>query len=490
MAYLSFSNITRTSITVTINDLTGDVFGVSIKNNTTGQRIGGSTVTFSNLNCGTTYSFTGDYDTSTEFGSTNGSQATSPCAPPLPGSIGALSASNQTASSVTLSWATATNAASYSVFYKKTTDSTYIGYGGTSATSMTVSGLAASTNYNFKVYATNETGNGPDSFVTTATLSPPPPPPVAPNTPTVSSVTTNSANISWNSVTNANAYKVEYRVSGGAWSSFNTTSTSAPLSGLASSTVYEVKVTSLQSNGSGGYNTGGTSGVATFTTQSPPPPPPPADTTPPTVSINSHNGVNAITINWSASDNVALRSADTFGLYISGPNNNTLAFKQYVNLGTNTFTFQSDGAGNPLVVGAVYLTRVVAVDSSNNTSSADRYVTYSKSRPSNFAWTYPKVKGQSFNLTYTEWNNFLSTINEFREYKGYSRINTFTYAVKDANFTAKQFNQAVNIINSMSPPTAPPGTKVGISDVTDPKLADDILASDLNGLVTSLNSIQ
>lgn len=101
-------------------------------------------------------------------------------------------------------------------------------------------------------------------------------------------------------------------------------------------------------------------------------------------------------------------------------------------------------------------------------------------RPTNFSWTVAKTNTDPPTLSVSEWNGLLDKINEFRTYKGLSQITTFIRASSNAVFTADQFNQAVNIINTLSPTTAPPAT------VT----KDSIMyASQLNGLVTSLNSI-
>lgn len=101
-------------------------------------------------------------------------------------------------------------------------------------------------------------------------------------------------------------------------------------------------------------------------------------------------------------------------------------------------------------------------------------------RPSNYSWVTSKTSGGDFNLTDTEWNGLLSRLNEFRVYKGFPEIATFVYAYKGNDFTAVQFNQAVNTLNSMSSPVSPPGAVTS---------GDTVYATQLNGLVTSLNSI-
>ncbi len=109
-------------------------------------------------------------------------------------------------------------------------------------------------------------------------------------------------------------------------------------------------------------------------------------------------------------------------------------------------------------------------------------------RPNNWYWSTSKNSGDDFNLTASEWNSFTDRIDEFRQYVGLTD-GTYSEAYVDGNFYAYQFNQAVNAISEMNPPISPPSTKVGISDVSNPSDADDILASDLNLLKESLNSV-
>ena len=122
------------------------------------------------------------------------------------------------------------------------------------------------------------------------------------------------------------------------------------------------------------------------------------------------------------------------------------------------------------------------------------------SRPSDFSWTYAKVSGENINLTAIEWNSFCSKINAFRKYvfrnnSGVSAYN-FTPVVSGGLIYAYMFNQAILALDDMNPPTSPPfngsgtnGLYKGVSDVVIPILADDIRASDINLIVTSLNSI-
>ncbi len=100
-------------------------------------------------------------------------------------------------------------------------------------------------------------------------------------------------------------------------------------------------------------------------------------------------------------------------------------------------------------------------------------------RPPNFQWDIPKVSGQPFQVTAIEWNKFTTRINDFRRYKGLSNY-SFLTVEKGDTFYASTFNTAITAISAMNPPISPP------SAVT-PK--SDILASYLNKIVESLNSI-
>jgi len=100
-------------------------------------------------------------------------------------------------------------------------------------------------------------------------------------------------------------------------------------------------------------------------------------------------------------------------------------------------------------------------------------------RPENFSWSVAKTSGQNFVVTASEWNAFTARINLFRIYKSLSTT-SFTTAVTGNNFSATIFNQVRSAIADMSPPTPPPSVVSSGADV---------YASQLNGLVSSLNSI-
>lgn len=97
-------------------------------------------------------------------------------------------------------------------------------------------------------------------------------------------------------------------------------------------------------------------------------------------------------------------------------------------------------------------------------------------RPSNFSWNISIVQGQSFNMTASEWNRFLTRVNEFRVYKGYNNA-SFNYAIQGNTAYASQYNEARNAIAVLSASVPPVRSST-----------NDVLASDVNQLVTALNS--
>jgi hypothetical protein len=201
---------------------------------------------------------------------------------------------------------------------------------------------------------------------------------------------------------------------------------------------------------------------------------------PPTVSINTWDGVNAITIAWTASDDNGIRSSNSYYAEISGANNTTYGNGLYTN--GSSWTFSLDGTSSAFVVNSTYTARVTAYDNDtpSKATATTRAVKFTRSKPSTFNWDVAKVSGNSFNLSAVEWNNLLNKVNEFRQYRGLQNVSTFTYASSGGVFTADMFDQAINIINTMSPATSTPALK---------NKGDTIYASDINKLRDSLNSI-
>jgi len=111
-------------------------------------------------------------------------------------------------------------------------------------------------------------------------------------------------------------------------------------------------------------------------------------------------------------------------------------------------------------------------------------------RPPDWSWSSTYTKGDPFNITATEWNDFTARINDFRDYKGFSFYSFSALAGAGKNANASHFNEAIDAIDDMNPPTLPPSTKVGVSDVVNPSDADDVATDDFDLIRDSLNSIQ
>ncbi|MBK5286629.1 MAG: fibronectin type III domain-containing protein [Bacteroidia bacterium] len=170
-----------------------------------------------------------------------------------------LIASSVTASTTSLIWAS-TGAVSYSVHYKPTTSAIWI-TASTPATSLPVSGLSASTTYEFQVQSICSATSSVYSSSTTFTTLTPTPTCNIPAGLFASSVTSGSATLSWAS-TGALSYNVQYKPTTSAtWITTSSSATSHAVSGLSASTVYEFQVQGVCSSGSSSY-----SASATFTT--------------------------------------------------------------------------------------------------------------------------------------------------------------------------------------------------------------------------------
>lgn len=140
---------------------------------------------------------------------------------------------------------------------------------------------------------------------------------------------------------------------------------------------------------------------------------------------------------------------------------------------TNSYTHTFTG----LQPNTLYTFNASIRNSNNEYWYPDRsFITSAPPRPQNFSWNVSVVQGQSFNMTASEWNRFLTRINEFRTYKSYNNA-SFNYAIQGATAYASQYNEARNAIAVLSASVPPVRSST-----------NNILASDVNQLVTALNS--
>lgn len=198
-----------------------------------------------------------------------------------------LSASSINSSSEALSWTAVSGASSYTVQYEVTNSGSWSTMN-PSSNSVNVSGLTASTIYDWRVMANCSSGSGnyvTSQFTTAAAATTCNPP-----TNLQSTVTTNSANVSWTDASGTGSYDVEYKANtSSTWlPGGTTTTTSTTINGLSASTIYDWQVRTNCSSGSSSYT------AAQFTTDAA------AICDAPTTLTTSAITGNGATVSWSA----------------------------------------------------------------------------------------------------------------------------------------------------------------------------------------------
>ena len=172
--------------------------------------------------------------------------------------------STVTSSGATVSWTAVTGAVSYAVDYKLSTATTWTSVATASTTtSIAISGLSASTLYDYRVSTSCGT-NGASGFSSAQFTTSAPFVCNAPTGLTSSAISATGATVSWTAVTGAASYAVDYKLSTATtWTSAATasTATSVVISGLAATSLYDYRVsTNCGANGASGFS------AAQFTT--------------------------------------------------------------------------------------------------------------------------------------------------------------------------------------------------------------------------------
>lgn len=175
--------------------------------------------------------------------------------PPTCGTVTGLSSSAITSSGATVSWTALSGALNYDVDYKLASSGTWTNAAtATTSLSVNLSGLTASTLYDWRVRAncTGATGAYAQAqFTTTA--------PATCGTVTglsSSAITSSAATVSWSALSGANNYDVDYKTNAsGTWTNAATatTSLSVNLSGLSASTLYDWRVRANCTGATGAY---------------------------------------------------------------------------------------------------------------------------------------------------------------------------------------------------------------------------------------------
>ena len=227
------------------------------------------------------------------------SETTDACVAPAPTG---LRVTSDTDDSVSLSWNAVTDAHYYKVEYRRSSSSSWLHASYTFGTSRTVSGLDPNTAYDFQVRARGDgspysyTYGSPSTSVSRTTDPPTAP---APTGLRATASTETSVSLRWNDVTDAGAYKVEYRRSSSiSWlhAGYVYSSTSDTVDGLDCDTSYDFQVRA-RGDGSPYFYTYGnpSSGVSETTDACPVPAPPPA---PQNLTGASGPGRGEASLNW------------------------------------------------------------------------------------------------------------------------------------------------------------------------------------------------
>jgi hypothetical protein len=204
--------------------------------------------------------------------------------------------SNANLTSATVSWNAVSGADSYDVDYKTSASSTWINAASAiTDTSVNLAGLSSNTGYDWRVRVNCAAGTGNYVSAQFTTLAP-----CNVVSGLVSSaITTNSATVSWGSVSGADSYDVDYKTSASStWinAATATTSTSVNLAGLSSATTYNWRVRVNCAEGTGNYVT------AQFTTLAP--------CNNPTGLTASSITISSATVGWSAVSGAANYDVD------------------------------------------------------------------------------------------------------------------------------------------------------------------------------------
>lgn len=217
----------------------------------------------SNLLAGTNYDWR--VKTNCSSGTSGYSQSSLTTSNPACNAPGGLTASNITVNSATVNWSAVSGAVNYSLEYKLSTSSTWIAIAGTIvSTSYNLSGLTASSNYDWRVKTNCASGS---SGLTTSSFVLATPVCSTPGSLVSSSITNNSASVSWSAVSGAVGYTLEYKLnSSSTWTAVSgvLTTTSYTLTNLVASSSYNWQVKTNCASNASSFSS------ANFTTSAPP----------------------------------------------------------------------------------------------------------------------------------------------------------------------------------------------------------------------------
>ncbi|WP_419868156.1 fibronectin type III domain-containing protein [Chryseobacterium sp. CT-SW4] len=364
--------------------------------------------------------------------------------PSAPSAPSGLAVSAITSNGATLKWNAVSGATSYKVEYKTSASTSYSSVTVTTNTRV-LTGLAASTVYNWRVTAINAGGNSSAvSGTNFTTLAGTPSAPSAPSGLAVSAITSNGATLKWNAVSGATSYKVEYKTSAStSYSSVTVTTNTRVLTGLAASTVYNWRVTAINAGG----NSSAVSGT-NFTTLA---------GTPSAPSAPSGLAVSAITSNGATLKWNAVSGATSYKVEYK-----TSASASYSSVTVTTNTRVLTG----LAASTVYNWRVTAINAGGNSSavSGTNFTTLAGTPSAPSAPSGLAVSAITGNGATLKWNAVSGATSYKVEYKtsastSYSSVTVTTNtSVLTGLASSTVYNWRVTAINAGGSSSAVSGT--------------------------------
>jgi transcriptional regulator CtsR len=314
--------------------------------------------------------------------------ATPPAAP------SGLTATTISASQINLAWTdNSNNETGFKIERKTGAAGTYaeVGSVGAGVTSFSNTGLAASTEYFYRVFAHNGSGNSSYSNEANATTQSPPAPPSAPSGLTATAISSSQINLTWtDNSNNEDGFKIERKTgAAGTYAEVGSVGagvTSFSNTGLAASTQYFYRVFAHNAGGNSAYSNEAnatTSGTVAI---------PAAPTNLVATAVSS----SQINLTWTDASN------NEDGFKIERRNSGTTVYVEIAIVGANVTAYANTG----LAASTKYGYRVRSYNSAGNsaysnlTSATTLAGTTPPSAPSNLVAT--AISSSQINLTWTD----------------------------------------------------------------------------------------